>query len=163
MRFVRFSFATLLISLSLISGCSTTFNKGPLFTEASTPEEGKGLVHIFRPSSMPYLRSPKISLNNETLGKLGNKTYYAIQLEPGDYTLDVDWAFDTMIADQQVAFSIAEGEVKFIGVSSTYGFAGGTGGAPSTSSSVAAELDESHAAQYIETCRLIETSNSFSP
>jgi len=76
----------LLLPLLFLIGCSTP---GPIFQQA-TMTEGVGLLYIYRPhSTLHSTKNLTVSINGERKGRLSNKTYMALSLQPGKYRVKV--------------------------------------------------------------------------
>lgn len=96
----------LLIPILIFTGCGA---KGKQFSGFQVPEEGKGMVYIYRPSSFVgggvYYDIKNQNNNDEVIGTLRNGGYIAKQMTPGEKTL---WAKTESTA--QVVVNVKEND-----------------------------------------------------
>jgi hypothetical protein len=106
--------ALLLITL-FMPGCASTGK----YVDVRSTSDDNAIVYIFRPNSPPVLRKPEILVNAKAIGDLSNWGYFGFTVLPGKYTVDIDWAWDTLIEDSKVSFEAKPGETYYLRVSSS--------------------------------------------
>lgn len=87
MRFIRFVLfvAVAMVLLSSLPGCTAS---GEKFTTLQQMPADKGVVYIFRMSSIVGgARRPDILVDSQNLGGLSQDGYYAVMLSPGVHIL----------------------------------------------------------------------------
>ncbi|NML13594.1 DUF2846 domain-containing protein [Azohydromonas caseinilytica] len=77
-----------LILAGWLQGCATA--TGPAFSNAQAPENGKGLVYLYRTSAFfAIAQSFLVHADGKEAGRLPNASYLALQLPPGVHSLKV--------------------------------------------------------------------------
>jgi hypothetical protein len=73
-----------------LTGCTAT---GPIFQEAASAPEGKGLVYLYRPSSLVLgARSAKFFVSGQKIAELKTNGYTAVYLPEGRHVIQQRWA-----------------------------------------------------------------------
>ncbi|AXA92695.1 DUF2846 domain-containing protein [Massilia sp. YMA4] len=88
---LKFAVTTGLASLVFaLTGCTAT---GPIFQEAASAPEGKGLVYLYRPSSLALAaRSAKFFVSGQKIAELNTNGYTAVYLPEGHHVILQRWA-----------------------------------------------------------------------
>ena len=87
--YIRFLF---FLAIILLSGCastptnyaSTEQDKG---AKEFSPPSGKASLYIYRNENFGSLVPMPVTINNKSLGETGGKTYFKINVPPGNYTI----------------------------------------------------------------------------
>lgn len=114
---MKVSFRSLILPLVFVfmSGCSTTGK----YVAVEISDKEKAIVYIYRPHSPPVLRTPEIRVNGSVIGDLSHWGYFGFTVDPGSYSVEVDWAWDTLIEDSTINFTAKAGETHYLRVASS--------------------------------------------
>jgi len=83
-QMVNLSIVGVLLAIGL-SGCT---GNGPQFTAAKQPTKGKGILYVYRPSSlMGAGMHYDVKVDNKVIGSMDNGEYMSIELSPGRKTV----------------------------------------------------------------------------
>ncbi len=95
MRIVK---VAVLVSAWFLAGCATQGQ----FSSVEKTSSDQTVLYVYRPHSPPVLRKPEIRINGVVLGDLAQWEYFGLTLAPGQYRVEVDWAWDTLITDSSL-------------------------------------------------------------
>ncbi len=107
----------LLVALSLLSGCAGG-TQGPansaVGTSMASVNPGMGRIFVYRPLRfMGSTWSPSITLNGQTVGRLGSGESFFIDCRPGDYTLQAVLGWNA-VPDPSQRFSVGTDETLYV-------------------------------------------------
>ena len=87
----RISFASLVLAISLLSGCASVPMSSPAEDASAkqfAPVDGKSVLYVYRSETFGAAVKMDVAVDNKLLGQTASKTYFRVVLDPGHHNVD---------------------------------------------------------------------------